>query len=262
LLKFFLFWFKKQVQMPHKPLYDSHIHITRLPHPRELAQELDRIGYAYAAVACEPGEWEPLWELWQDLDLKNKGCNLAFGIHPMAIAQATEPHKAELRRILERESSFMVGEAGLDRRFPEYGAGELQEQWFTFQAELALELKRNLQIHCVGDYGRAIALLKQAGFGKTKEGPRPIFHRFGGDAGTARQILAMGGLLSVHASTLTKKSSRMAVAELPKEVLLFETDADESFIGKFFCEGEPSTGDIAQKLLSELRDVREAAENL
>lgn len=248
--------------MPLKPPYDNHIHITRLPHPRELAQELDRIGYAYAAVACEPGEWKTLWELWLDLDLKNKGCNLAFGIHPMAIAQATEPHKAELRRILERESSFMVGEAGLDRRFPEYGAGELQEQWFTFQAELALELKRDLQIHCVGDYGRAIALLKQAGFGKTKEGPRPIFHRFGGDAGSARQILAMGGLLSVHASTLTKKSSQKAIAELPKEFLLFETDADENFVGKFFSEGEPSTGDIAQKLLSELRDVREAAENL
>ena len=248
--------------MPHKPLYDSHIHITRLPHPRELAQELDRIGCAYTAIACEPREWEPLWELWQDLDLKNKGCNLAFGIHPMAIAQATEPHKAELRRILERESSFMVGEAGLDRRFPEYGAGELQEQWFTFQAELALELKRDLQIHCVGDYGRAIVLLKQAGFGKTKEGPRPIFHRFGGDTGTARQILAMGGLLSVHPSAVTKKSSRKAVAELPKEVLLFETDADESFVERFFSEGEPNTGDVAQKLLSELRDVREAAENL
>lgn len=248
--------------MPLKPPYDNHIHITRLPHPRELAQELDRIGYAYTAVACEPGEWETLWELWLDLDQKNKGGNLAFGIHPMAIAQATEPHKAALRRILERDSGFMVGEAGLDRRFPEYGAGELQEQWFTFQAELALELKRDFQIHCVGDYGRAIALLKQAGFGKTKEGPRPIFHRFGGDAGTARQILEMGGLLSVHASTLTKKSSQKAIAELPKEFLLFETDADESFVGKFFSEGEPSTGDIAQKLLSELRDVREAAENL
>ncbi len=248
--------------MPLKPLYDNHIHITRLPHPRELAQKLNRIGYAYTAVACEPGEWETLWKLWLDLDLKSKGCNLAFGIHPMAIAQATEPHKAELRRILERDSGFMVGETGLDRRFPEYGAGELQEQWFTFQAELALELKRDLQIHCVGDYGRAIALLKQAGFGKTKEGPRPIFHRFGGDAGTARQILEMGGLLSVHPSTFTKKSSRKAVAELPKEVLLFETDADESFVEKFFSEGEPSTEDIAQKLLSELRDVREAAENL
>ena len=248
--------------MPLKPPYDNHIHITRLPHPRELAQELDRIGYAYAAVACEPGEWETLWKLWLDLDLKSKGCNLAFGIHPMAISQATEPHKAELHRFLERDSGFMVGEAGLDRRFPEYGAGELQEQWFTFQAELALELKRDLQIHCVGDYGRAIALLKQAGFGKTKEGPRPIFHRFGGDAGTARQILEMGGLLSVHSSTLAKMSSQKAVAELPKEVLLFETDADESFVGKFFSEGEPRTGDIAQKLLSELRDVREAAENL
>ena len=123
-------------------------------------------------------------------------------------------------------------------------------------------MKRDLQIHCVGDYGRAIALLKQAGFGKTKEGPRPIFHRFGGDAGTARQILEMGGLLSIHSSTLTKKSSQKAVAELPKEFLLFETDADESFVGKYFSEGEPSTEDIAQKLLSELRDVREAAENL
>ena len=245
--------------------FDNHMHLGRLPHPSRLAQALGQAGYAYNAVACEPEEWEPLWELWLSEGLKSKGCNLVLGIHPMAVQRAAETHKQGLRglrQVLERDSNFQVGETGLDRRFPEYGPGELQEQWFLFQAELALELQRDLQIHCVGDYGRALKLLRQVGYGKTSAASRPIFHRFGGDIGAARQILDMGGLISVHASTLTKKSSRKAIEDLPKEVLLFETDADENFVEKSFGEIELSTEDIAQKLLSELRDVREAAENL
>lgn len=244
--------------------FDSHIHLGRLPHPRELALILAESGYAYNAVACEPEEWESQWELWQNLDLKGKGCNLAFGIHPMSVGHAKEGYKQELRKFLERNDRFQVGETGLDRRFPEYGPGELQEQWFLFQAKLALELKRDLQIHCVGDYGRVIALLKQVGFGKSSNGSHPIFHRFGGDIGAARQILDMGGLISVHQSSLAKKSSQKAVAELPKEVLLYETDADETFWSAEDLNGTPAIVAelVAQRLLDTLRNVRKAAENL
>lgn len=244
--------------------FDSHIHLGRLPHPKELAQALDQASYTYNAVACEPAEWEPLWELWQNSGLKEKGCNLAFGIHPMSVMQAKECHKRELQEFLERDDRFQVGETGLDRRFPEYGLGELQEQWFVYQAKLALELRRDLQIHCVGDYGRAIALLKQVGFGKTQNVPRPIFHRFGGDTGAARQIVNMGGLISVHPSTLTKKSSRQALAEIPKEQLLFETDADETFWNATNTTDTPAmvAESVAQRLLDALGNVREAAENL
>jgi TatD DNase family protein len=257
--------------------FDNHLHLGRLPHPNRLAQALAQANYAYNAIACEPEEWEPLWELWQSEGLKSKGCNLVLGIHPMAVPQATAQHKPELRRFLEQDSSFQVGETGLDRRFPEYGPGELQEQWFIFQAELALELQRDLQIHCVGDYGRALKLLRQVGYGKGSAASRPIFHRFGGDIGTARQILDMGGLISVHQSSLEKKSSRAAIANIPAESLLFETDADESFFAKSDdgsriesggsqVEGCAESGDITEstvrRLLQCLRDVREAAENL
>ena len=244
--------------------FDSHIHLGRLPHPKELAQALDQAGYAYNAIACEPAEWESLWKLWQNLDLKGKGCNLALGIHPMSVAQAKESHKQELQAFLGRDSHFQVGETGLDRRFPEYGPGELQEQWFICQAKMALELQRDLQIHCVGDYGRIISILKQVGFGETPNGPHPIFHRFGGDIGAARQIISMGGLISVHPSTLTKKSSKMALADIPKENLLFETDADENFwnVANPVDASATAVEPIVQQVLDTLGNVRKAAENL
>ena len=244
--------------------FDSHIHLGRLPHPAELALKLDHMGYTYNAVACEPGEWNSLWEFWQKLSLKNKGCNLALGVHPMSVTSANESHKRELQDFLERDNDFMVGESGLDRRFPEYGPGELQEQWFLFQAKLALELKRDLQIHCVGDYGRVIALLKQVGFGKSSNGSHPIFHRFGGDVGAARQIVNMGGLISVHPGTLTKNSSRQALEQIPKESLLFETDADETFWSAEDLNRTPAIVAelVAQRLLDTLGNVRKAAENL
>ena len=244
--------------------FDSHFHLGRLPHPKKLAQILAESGYAYNAVACEPAEWESLWKIWLDLHLRDKGCNIAFGIHPMSVLQAKESHKQELRSFLEQGDSFMVGETGLDRRFPEYSPGGQQEKWFLFQAKLALELKRDLQIHCVGDYGRIISLLKQTGFGKNPNGPRPIFHRFGGDIGIAHQILDMNGLISVHPSTLAKKTSRLAVVEIPKERLLFETDADENFWNEADSADASAIAvePIAQRLLDILRNVREAAENL
>jgi TatD DNase family protein len=261
--------------------FDNHLHLGRLPHPNRLAQALAQAGYAYNAVACEPHEWEPLWELWQSEGLKSKGCNLVLGIHPMAVTQATAQHQPELRRILERDGAFQVGETGLDRRFPEYGPGELQEQWFIFQATLALEMRRDLQIHCVGDYGRAVKLLRQIGYGKGTAASRPIFHRFGGDLNVAKQILDMGGLISVHQSSLEKKSSRIAIASIPAEGLLFETDADEIFCDHSQvenCDGvETDDGsqvedcaadagllveNTVRRLLQCLGDVREAAEHI
>ena len=138
----------------------------------------------------------------------------------------------ELRRLLESDPNAQVGEAGLDRRYAGYEPGGVQEKVFRKQAEMALELGRDLQIHCVGDYGRIIRVLREAGFGAL---PRPVFHRFGGDAGIVKAGLSLGALFSVHADTLRKKATREALALIPREHLLFETDADESFVETFIA---------------------------
>ena len=189
--------------------------------------------------------------LWEKASAERwiDGCGLSFGLHPMIAAQVAEGAVAgspeelwtELRRLLQAFPDAQVGEAGLDRRFAGYEPGGVQETVFRRQAKMAIELGRDLQIHCVGDYGRVIAILRNVGFTGTRAGlknalsnagvkqPRPVFHRFGGDAGIVKAGLSLGAIFSIHADTLRKKATREALALIPAEAMQFETDADETF---------------------------------
>ena len=214
-------------------LFDSHLHIARLPEPLEVARELHERGYRYRAVACEPWEWKAVQELWEKASAEGwlEGCGFAFGIHPMIAADIASKHQddssedcwSELRRLLEKFPDAQVGEAGLDKRYAGYEPDGAQEAVFRRQAKMALELGRDLQIHCVGDYGRIVQILKEVGL------PRPIFHRFGGDTGIVKAGKPLGALFSIHADSLRKKATREALGLIPQASLLFETDADETF---------------------------------
>ena len=246
--------------------FDSHIHLARLPEPLEVARMLHERGYKYRAVACEPWEWKAVQDLWKAASAEGwqEGCGIAFGIHPETIEKIQEQDFRDLERLLEAFPDAQVGEAGLDKRYAGYEPGGMQEEFFRRQAELAISLGRNLQIHCVGDYGRIIRVLREAGFdaGLKCAGvkqPRPVFHRFGGDAGIVKAGLSLGALFSIHADSLRKKATQEALALIPREHLLFETDADESFIETLVAtrgSGDAITPqDVAVMLEDTLRDV-------
>ena len=254
--------------------FDSHIHLARLPEPLEVARELHERGYKYRAVACEPWEWKAIDAIWAEASKAGwlEGCGRAYGIHPMIapeIAVGANPNFeetfAELRRFLENDPLAQVGEAGLDRRYAGYEPGGAQELVFRRQAEVALELGRDLQIHCVGDYGRIIKVLREAGFGagdgaglkcahpdSSVKRPRPVFHRFGGDAGIVKAGLSLGAYFSVHADTLRKKATQEALALIPREHLLFETDADETFCKTHALKDSATSKDVAEMLATTL----------
>ena len=282
--------------------FDNHIHLTRLPRPPEMARELHERGYKYRSVACEPWEWKAAQELREKASAEGwlEGCAFSFGVHPMIAAQVAEgsvdggPEDLweELRRLLESDPNAQVGEAGLDKRYPGYEPGGVQEKQFCRQAELALELGRDLQIHCVGDYGRVIRILREEGFGAgagagvklptqshaeldsatelklptlnqvqgdtrvtvpwVTSGARPVFHRFGGDSGIVKAGLSLGALFSIHADSYRKKATREALALIPAENLLFETDADETFV----TDANETPQEVANRLVETLSGTK------
>ena len=245
-------------------MFDFHLHPARLPHPDALQKALSAAGYGFVAIACEPWEWEAV--------AKMDPCDRAFGIHPMVAAQVSDADFAKLESYLRSDPASSVGECGLDRRYPGYGENGVQEAVFLRQVELARDLRRDLQIHCVGDYGRIVALLKKAKYppqsdaaglsgsaglsdaagllGTAKSAPRPVFHRFGGDAGIVRAALPMGAIFSLHADSFKKKSTLAAIPLIPAENVRFETDADETTFAtketKFAGDGRgAANGDAA-----------------
>lgn len=225
-------------------MLDFHIHLARLPHPKQLTQLLYSGDFDFIAIACEPWEWESTTNLKKDFSTENKPFKTSYGIHPMIATQVSDADFEQLRSYLETDGVASVGECGLDKRYPGYGENGVQEAVFKRQIELAKELGRDLQIHCVGDYGRVVALLKAAKFSEVagvsssaKPVPRPVFHRFGGDAGIVRAALPMGAIFSLHADSFKKKSTLAAIPLIPAESVRFETDADETtFAGNATAE--------------------------
>lgn len=238
-------------------MFDFHIHLARLPQKKQLAQLLLEHNYDFIAVSCEPWEWEEVSQLKKEFSTEIKPFKVTYGIHPMIATQASRETLAQLRTRLEEDPFAMVGEAGIDKRYPGYNDGT-QDQIFLAQAGLALELKRDLQIHCVGDYMHVLKLLEEAGFesvaqtdgatsAPSREAPRPIFHRFGGDANFVKKALPYGALFSLHEDSFRKKSTAAAIKLIPESNVFFETDADESFL-------EPA--ELLEELEGRLESVR------
>ena len=244
-------------------MFDFHIHLARLPQKKQLTQLLLDRNYDFIAVSCEPWEWEEITLLKKEFSTEVKPIKVTYGIHPMIATQVDRDTLAKLRTYLEEDEHAMVGEAGIDKRYPGYDDGT-QDQIFLAQAGLALELKRDLQIHCVGDYMRILKLLTEAGFpqdttigqgeqlqvlSRAQEAPRPVFHRFGGDANFVKKALPFGALFSLHEDSFRKKSTAAAIHAIPQERVFFETDTDESFL-------EPE--ELVQALEDRLESVRAA----
>lgn len=227
-------------------MFDFHIHLARLPHKRQLTQLLLNYNYDFIAIACEPWEWEEVSQLKKEFSTEIKPIRCSYGLHPMIAAKVNTEALADLRHFLQEDKHAMVGEAGIDKRYPGYGDGT-QDQIFIEQAKLALELQRDLQIHCVGDYMRVLRLLVEAGWSNETEHSRPIFHRFGGDANFVKKAIPFGALFSLHEDSFRKKSTAAAIPQIPENKVFFETDADESFL-------DPD--ELAKELENRLESVR------
>jgi TatD DNase family protein len=253
-------------------MIDLHIHLARLPHKEQLTQLLLDRNYDFIAIACEPWEWKEVSLLKKEFSSGLKPFKAAYGIHPMIATQATDDMFTKLRAIVKEDKRAMVGEAGIDKRYPGYEDGT-QDHVFLEQAKLALELQRDLQIHCVGDYTRVLRLLKEAGYESdaltdraqdpqsNRKLSRPIFHRFGGNLSVVKKALPYGALFSLHTDSFRKKSTAAAIPLIPESNVFFETDADETF----WQENETETtspefivAEIVAELENRLESVRAA----
>jgi TatD DNase family protein len=221
-------------------MIDLHIHLARLPHKEQLTQLLLDRNYDFIAIACEPWEWKEVSLLKKEFSSGLKPFKAAYGIHPMIATQATDDMFTKLRALVKEDKRAMVGEAGIDKRYPGYEDGT-QDRVFLEQAKIALELQRDLQIHCVGDYTRVLRLLKEVGYESdaltdraqdpqsNRKLSRPIFHRFGGNLSVVKKALPYGALFSLHTDSFRKKSTAAAIPLIPESNVFFETDADETF---------------------------------
>ncbi|MDR2378356.1 MAG: TatD family hydrolase [Bifidobacteriaceae bacterium] len=226
------------------PVTDNHTHIEPFQHFPAAPLDLDAHVAAAQAVGvnrivqCGCDLAAARWTA--NVAVKQPGVVGAVAIHPNDAARLTARAEggpsgrpngigglaeviaeiAELARSTERIRA--IGETGLDYFRTGPAGRPAQRAAFREHIALAKELDLALQIHDRDAHGDVMATLMADGAPE-----RTVFHCFSGDREMAATAAARGWYCS-FAGTVTFRSAeelRLAVGELPPELVLVETDA-------------------------------------
>lgn len=172
-------------------------------------------------VCCGTGEadWARVAHLAEEYDALLP----QFGLHPWYVASRSPRWMDRLQEYLTAPGAG-VGEIGLDHALAEYDA-VAQEEVFMAQVQLACRLQRPVSIHCRRAWGRMMALLEESG----PFASGFAIHSFSGPVELIPRLTALGGYLSFSGSITRphNKKARRALLAVPRERLLFETDAPD-----------------------------------
>ena len=142
-----------------------------------------------------------------------------------------------LERALKQTGSrcVAIGECGLDRI---HGDLERQMPWFEAQVDLAIRLDMPLVIHSVRTHDEVAAVLR-----RKRPGIPVLVHGFSGSYEQGRALVDLGCFLGMGGAITHDRArkTRSAVARLPAEHMVLETDApDMSPAGVAKGENEPA----------------------
>ena len=197
--------------------FDAHDHLQNFGSDAELDAALRAAEAAgvQGLLCCgtAPDDWARVLELAG----RYPSVRPAFGLHPWFSAE--EGWLEKLEEFLRRMPSACVGEIGLDAAKGLPG----QEENFELQLALAGRFRRPAVIHCVGSWGRLLELLKKADL------PAFMLHGYGGSPELVRELAALGGYFSFGGELADPKREKLraALAAVPRDRLLFETEAPE-----------------------------------
>ncbi|HVU73409.1 MAG TPA: TatD family hydrolase [Mycobacteriales bacterium] len=183
-----------------------------------------------------------------------RGLAATVAIHPNEAGKgvATDAALAALDDLASHESVRAVGETGLDHFRTEDEAGWLlQEASLRAHAEIAKRHGKPLVVHDRDAHADVLRVLDAATAPETV-----VIHAFSGDAEFARACAQRGWVCSFAGNSTFKnaQSLRDAVAALPRELILVETDAP--FLTPMPFRGRPNAPYLIPLTLRALAEAR------
>lgn len=204
-------------------LVDAHCHFD---FPQFDGRRFNELGAAlsHGVVGLViPGVRRPHWERVQETALAHSGLYYCLGVHPWFVAEHSAQDLERLEQILSSrpEHCVAVGECGLDRLRGDMSA---QYPWFEAQVELASKLGFPLVIHSVKAHDEVHATLRRGNWSG-----RALLHGFSGSYQQAAKLVGEGCFIGVGGviTHLRAHKTRDAIARLPLDVLVLETDAPD-----------------------------------
>ncbi|OGS13057.1 MAG: hypothetical protein A2234_09660 [Elusimicrobia bacterium RIFOXYA2_FULL_58_8] len=195
--------------------FDAHNHLQDYGSPSELAGALAAAAAAgvegMLCCATRPGNWQRVLAIAAG----GKGITPCLGVHPWFAVEVRGGWLARLEELLRGAAG--LGEIGLDA----VRATACQEEVFAGQLKLAKKLNRPAVIHCVGAWGRLLALLRE------HRPPAFLLHAYGGSPELVVNFTALGGYFSFGKEIMAPERGKLraALKTVPRGRLLFETEA-------------------------------------
>ncbi len=209
-------------------MFDAHTHLQD-PRLRDVLGDVVRqAAQAGVTGVCSCGTTPDDWEATYRLSQTPLPFVLvpAFGVHPWHARHLPADWFETLESYLDLSPVAVIGEIGLDGVLDGVPI-ELQEQVLVRQLELAERVRRPVVLHGARIWGRLVDVLKPY----ARRMPGFVVHGFGGSGEILKQILNMGGYVSLAGSVCNPKAEkiRAAAREIPDSQILIETDTPDLF---------------------------------
>ena len=238
---------------------DSHCHLDRSCFSADRANVLAAAQSAQISDIIIPAITAQHWQRMQYIQADNhSGVNLhlAYGLHPMFMAQHQADDLNHLYDWLSQKNPIAVGECGLDF-FIKDADKTRQLAVFEAQVKLSCEFALPLIIHARKSLDLVFKILRKY------PSSTGVVHCFSGSEQQAHQLINLGFYLS-FGGVITyprAKKIRTLAANLPLEYLLLETDApDQADKQHYGQRNEPAWLVNIAATLAELR--QDSIENI
>jgi len=202
---------------------DTHAHLYLDQFNEDLVEIMDRVIQANIHQVLLPNiDEQTMDDVLKLTSQYPKVCKPMVGLHPCSVKKEWLEEVKALKRYLTDERIIAIGEIGIDLYWDQSLQQE-QEEAFRYQIAIALEHDLPIVIHSRSAMDRTIALVRESQNGSL----RGVFHCFDQSLDHAQQIMELGFYMGIGGVITYKRNNQLreAVAEIPLDYLILETDA-------------------------------------
>ena len=235
---------------------DSHCHFDFSAFEADRAQHWQRAQAVGVHRLVIPGIEAAQWPTLPRLCEAQTGLYYSLGLHPWWLAKAAADWPSQLAAALVLANAdkrcVAVGEIGLDKNLSL--ALDQQEAAFIVQLKLAIEYQLPVILHSHGTHDRILKWLRRYAV------VGGVLHGFSGSLQQAEAFWALGIHIGVGGTITYPRANktRQAIAALPVEALVLETDAPDMPLCGF--QGQPNHPAQLPLVLAALAELRQTDE--
>ena len=212
---------------------DTHCHLDKLDStPEEAIIEAKQAGVQRMVTVSVD---EPSLDFVSSLVQQFPEVYGSVGFHPHDAAELTEDLEQKIRKLaLEEKKLIAIGETGLDYHYM-YSSAEVQQQVFSKQLQLAVELNLPVIMHSREAETDTLNILQEI-----PVPPLGVAHSFTSSFEMAKTLIEMGWYIGINGIVTFKNAEdlREVVSWLPLDRLLLETDSP--FLAPTPFRGKPN----------------------